>query len=102
MIEIPVGNKEFRLFHFLRADGRGQLNADETIQSATVTVTNAATGEAVAGLVSQVAPYDSTAVRYFVDPGAANLTPRARIDLTFTVATSNGQTLTDTLPIAIM
>jgi hypothetical protein len=52
--------------------------------------------------VSQVAPYDSTAVRYFVDPGAANLTPRTRIDLTFTVATSNGQTLTDTLPIAIM
>lgn len=102
MIEIPVGNEEFRVFNFRRPDGRGQLAEGETIQTAAVVATHAATGEAVAGLVSQVAPYDSTAVRYFVDPGAANLTPRTRIDLTFTVATSNGQTLTDTLPIAIM
>lgn len=102
MIEIPAGNKEFRLFHFARPDGRGQLTTGETIQSATVTAAHAATGGAVAGLVSQVAPYDSTAVRYFVDPGAANLTPRIRIALTFTVVTSNGQTLTDTLQAVIV
>lgn len=97
MIEIPVGNKEFRLFHFARLDGRGQLTAGETIQTAAVVATHAATGEAVAGLVSQVAPYDSTAVRYFVDPGAAELSAGTKIALTFAVVTSNGQTLTDVL-----
>ena len=97
MIEIPVGNKEFRMFHFTRTDGRGQLTDGETIQSATVTAAHAATGEAVTGLVSQVAPYDSTAVRYFVDPGAAQLSAGIKIALTFTIVTSNGQTLTDVL-----
>ena len=102
MIEIPAGNKEFRLFHFTRTDGRGQLTTGETIQTAAVVATHAATGEAIAGLVSQVAPYDSTAVRYFVDPGAAGLTKRARVALTFTVITSNGQTLTDVLQTVIV
>ena len=97
MIEIPAGNKEFRLFHFTRTDGRGQLNAEETIQSATVAAALSPAGTAVSGLVSQAAPYDSTAVRYFIDPGAAELAPGARIALTFTVVTSNGQTLTDVL-----
>ena len=102
MIEIPAGNKEFRVFRFARPDGRGQLTDGETIQTAAVVATHAATGEAVAGLVSQVAPYDSTAVRYFVDPGAAELTKRARVALTFSVVTSNGQTLTDTLQAVII
>ena len=66
------------------------------------TVERSATGEAIAGLVSQVAPYDSTAVRYFVDPGAAGLTKRARVALTFSVVTSNGQTLTDVLQAVIV
>lgn len=97
MIEIPVGNEEFRVFNFRRPDGRGQLAEGETVQTAAVVATHAATGEAVAALVSQVAPYDSTAVRYFVDPGAAELAAGAQIVLTFAIVTSNGQTLTDVL-----
>ena len=102
MIEIPVGNQEFRVFHFQRPDGRGQITDGETIQTAAVTAANARTGEAIAGMVSQAAPYDGTAVRYFVDPTAGGLVKRARVALLFEVQTSNGQTLTDTLQVVIV
>ena len=102
MIKIPIGNKEFRVFQFVREDGWGQLNAEETIQSATVTASDATTGEAITGMVSDVAPYNSTAVRYFIDPGGAEVVKRSRITLLFTVVTSNGQTLTDTLQMVII
>lgn len=97
MIEIPAGNKEFRVFQFVRADGLGQLNGDETVQSATVVAARYPAGASVANLVSQVAPYNGTAVRYFVDPAAAELAAGAQIVLTFAIVTSNGQTLTDVL-----
>lgn len=102
MIEVPVGNKEFRLFFFLRPDGLGQLTDGEVIQAATVVATHSLSGEPIPNFVSQVAVYDGGAVRYRLDPGAAGLVPRDRVVLRFSVETSNGQTLTDALQLRVI
>lgn len=101
MITVPPGNSEYRVFHFTRPDGRGQLTEGETIQSATVSAAVYGAVTSVSGLVSEVAPYDSTAVRYKIDPAGAELVSGAVVTLTFEAVTSNGQTLTDLLDVRI-
>lgn len=60
-----AAEKIFIIHQFRRADGRGWLNADETIATATATVADAVTGEdTTAAMLSSVAPYNDTYVRF--------------------------------------
>lgn len=90
-----------RIFYqhqFRRTDGRGWLNADETIATATATVTDIATGaDVTAAMISNVAPYGDTSVRYQLAAGTAGHTYR----ITITITTSNGQTMVDTAEVRI-
>lgn len=80
MIQFILNEELFRLCPFA-----AWLTDGETIQSATVTVTNAA-GEPQAAMVSDAAPYNLTGVRYKLKATAAGYYT-VRID----AVTSNGQ-----------
>lgn len=72
MIEKPAYNEEYRLLQFARPDGQGPLAEGETISSATVTVEERATGtDTSATMISNVASYNNTAVRYLLKGGTA-------------------------------
>lgn len=87
------------LHQFRRSDGRGWLNEDETVATAAVTVADAATGEDVsASMVSSVAPYNGTQVRYKLAAGTAGRAYR----VTITITTSNGQEFEDTVELRII
>jgi len=82
MIQYLINEELFRLCPF-----EAWLTDGETIQSATVTVTNSA-GVSQPAMVSDVAPYDSTGVRYKLKAIAAGYYT-VRID----AVTTNGQKL---------
>lgn len=89
----------FYLHEFKRPDGRGWLTEGETIATASVTVTDIATGEDVsAAMVSSVAPYNNTSVRYKLSGGTAG--NAYRLDILIT--TSNGQVFKDVLTFEII
>lgn len=95
MIELPpkpAWNEEFRTMEFRRPDGAGQLNADETITAAEVICTERRTGTVVtADMISDVAPYNQTQVRYKLKGGVKGKTYLLEIRAT----TTNGQKLTE-------
>lgn len=89
----------FYLHEFKRADGRGWLTEGETIATPSVTATDSTTGEDVsAAMVSSVAPYNNTSVRYKLAAGAAG--GEYRLDILIT--TSNGQVFKDVLTVEII
>ncbi len=102
MIEIskPAYNEEWRTLEFMRADGGGQLNGDETITSAEAIVTVRGQATAIADMISDCAPYGSpaTSVRYKLAGGTRGLIYFAE----FRINTSNGQRLADTLMIKVI
>ena len=91
MIEItkPAFNEEFRTMQFRRPDGQGQLNSDETVASAAIICTDKAGTNVTGNMISDVAPYANTQVRYKLKGGTAN----ALYHLRFQVVTSNNQKL---------
>jgi len=93
VIETPFYTHQFR-----RPDGRGWLNESETVASAVITCTDMASGEDMSGvMISQIAPYNSTQVRYKVSGGIAGHTYR----ITITITTSNGQDLSDDIEMRV-
>lgn len=101
MPEIPVGNREYRIFYFSRPDGRGQLATGEVIQSAAVSVLDAKPESTPQLLVSSVTPHEGRGVRYFIAPAEGGLAPGDKATLLFTVQTSSNQTLTSELLIRV-
>jgi hypothetical protein len=94
-----VSEKPFFLHRFRRADGRGWLNEDETIATASATVADAATGENLtSAMISNVAPYNDIYVRYKLSGGTKGLTVR----ITFLITTSNGQEFEDDIEVRII
>lgn len=94
MIELtkPTWNEEFRTMEFRRPDGAGQLNAEETVTAAEVLCTERRTGtNATANMISDVAPYNSTQVRYRLKGGVKG----SAYILEIRATTSNGQKLTE-------
>ncbi|QXE85954.1 hypothetical protein KP003_16565 [Geomonas nitrogeniifigens] len=98
-IEKPAFNKEFRVYEFRRPDGRGQLNADETITAATVKTSDYKTGEDVTeSMISQTGPYAQTKVKYRLAGGERGKTYLLEIQAT----TSNQQDLAGYLLVKVM
>lgn len=88
----PARNNEFRIMEFVRPDGMGQLNGDEVITAAAITVTERRTGvDVTADMISDVAPYNQIAVRYRLRGGVKGKSYLMEI----VVTTSNGQDLTE-------
>jgi hypothetical protein len=89
----------FRYHEFRRSDGRGWLNAEETLTGTpAVTVTSRPLGtDCTAGMVSEVAVYNDTAVRYRLAGGVSG---EAYI-VAIAVETSNGQVFEDRLELAV-
>jgi predicted deacylase len=86
----PAYNEEFRTMQFRRADGHGQLNDKETITDCAVVCTEKSTGtDATPEMISEVAVYDETQVKYRLKGGVAGKVYQLRIRIT----TSNGQKL---------
>lgn len=79
----------FRMCQFKRPDGRGWLEDGVTVSEAAVTVEPDGGGEPMAEMVSNVAPYDNTQVRYKLIGGTAGAKYLVRIRIT----TSDGQKL---------
>lgn len=89
----------FRYHEFLRTDGKGWLNASETISTCTVTIADKATGTDASGaMISDVAPYNNTAVRYKLKAGAAGTIYIIKIQIT----SSNNQKFEDTLELKVI
>lgn len=90
----------FRYHEFRRSDGQGWLNESETLTGTpTVTVTEKVAGTDVSsGMVSAVAVYDNTKVRYILKGG----TTRVSYYVTVTAQTSNGQTFEDRLELQVL
>lgn len=96
--EKPSFNKEFRIMEFRRPDGQGQLGPDETIVSATIVATNYKTNEDVTlSMISDVAPYDLTKVRYRLSGGVRGETYLLEVRIT----TSTQQDLGDYLLVMV-
>lgn len=102
MIEIrkPAYNEEWRTLDFMRDDGDGQLNGDETVTAAEAVVTVRGQTTAITDMISNCAPYGSpaTQVRYYLIGGTKGTVYFAE----FRVTTSNGQKLSDTLMIKVI
>lgn len=91
-LDKPAWNEEFRTMEFRRPAGAGQLNADEHITAAEIVVTERRTGaDATAAMISDVAPYNQTQVRYMLRGGVRGKSYLMEIRAT----TSNGQRLTE-------
>ncbi len=89
-IEKPAYNEEFRTCQFRRTDGQGQLNSTETVSSAEVVCAERNTGvDTTSAMISDVAPYSQTYVRYKLKAGAAGTVYILSVRCT----TSNGQKL---------
>jgi hypothetical protein len=88
----------FRTVQFRRPDGQGPLNESETLVSASVSCAAAKTGEdATAAMLSDVATYDETQVRYLLKGGTAG----TEYLLSVRVATSNGQKFEERLALKV-
>lgn len=89
----------FYLHEFKRADGRGWLTEGETIATPSVIATDIATGQDVsATMVSSVAAYNNSSVRYKLSAGTIG--GEYRLDILIT--TSNGQVFKDVLTVEII
>lgn len=97
---LKTAAEQFYLYHeFLRPDGNGWLTTGESISSATVTVTEKKLGtDTSATMVSNVAPINSTQVKYLAKGGTAGKTYIYRI----VAVTSNGQTFEDNVEVTIV
>ena len=94
----PTHNEEFRTCQFRRPDGQGQLNESETVTAASVVCTERSTGQDVTSeMISSVAPYASTQVRYKLTGGTAGRTYLLRVRC----ETSNSQKLEETFELRI-
>ena len=99
VIEKPAYNEEFRTCEFLRPDGQGQLNGSEIVSSAAVLCLDRSTGaDMSAAMISTVAPYNSTQVRYKVIGGTAGKVYILRVR----GVTSNGQKLEEPFELRII
>jgi len=88
IIEKTAYEELFRTCEFKRPDAQGWLNALETIASAEVIVIERGTGTDVsATMVSDVAPYNSTQVKYKLKGGVSG----KRYDIRVKGITSNSQ-----------
>lgn len=81
MIQYLINEEMFRLCPFA-----AWLAEGETVQTATVTITDSAGADQSATMASDVAPYDSTGVRYKLKAVAAGFFT-VRVD----AVTTNGQ-----------
>ena len=94
MLEKPAYNEEFRTLDFSL-----QLASGETISSATVTISELHTGiDTSATMISGVAPYNSTSVKYKLSGGTADTTYQRIIR----VVTSTGQKLEEQLQVKVV
>lgn len=92
IIEKPAWNDEWRTCEFRRPDGTGPLNEVETVQSVSAALcVDRTTGETVAGMIEQAAPYNSTQVRYRLLGG----TPGQQVFRILRIVSSNGQKIED-------
>lgn len=95
MLEIakPAYNEEYRTMQFRRPDGKGQLTSEETVTAAEVVCTDAIKGITDASMISDVAPYDQTQVRFKLKGGV----PGRAYFLAIHVTTSLDQKLSETV-----
>ncbi len=91
-IDKPVYNEEWRTVNFAN-----QLAATETVQSAAIVVTRDSDGQTISDMVTDVTPYSSTYVKYWLKNGVAgtNYTMEVR------VTTSANQKLSETFQICV-
>jgi len=97
-IEKPDYNDEFRTVQFRRPDGKGQLNAEEVITACDILCAERSSGTPVADMVSEVAVYDQTQVRYRLKGGS----PDKVYLLTVRITTSNGQKLAEKILVRVV
>lgn len=86
MILKPVYNEEFRMFDF-----SPQLTDGETLSAVEVKIITSQGEDLSATMISDVAPYNGTSVRYKIKGGVSGQT----YNRVFRVTTSNGQKLED-------
>jgi hypothetical protein len=104
MIEIPsktAYEEYWRTHDFARASGDGKITTGETVSTATVTVTDNATGDDVSStMVSDVSAYGSppTQVKFFLKGGTA----RHGYTVSVKAVTSNGQKFEDRLSLKVI
>lgn len=99
MITKTPWEEHFRACQFLRPDGGGPLTDGETLTAATVTATLQPAGtDATAALISDVAVYQGTQVRYKLKGGTAG----KDYQLTVRAETSNGQKFEERLPLKVI
>ena len=99
VIEKTAYEEIFRTCEFKRADGQGWLNDLETIVSAEVIIIERSTGSDVsATMASDVAPYNSTQVRYKLKVGTFGKTYYIRVR----GLSSNGQKFAEVFELRII
>lgn len=98
MITKAVYEETFRTMQFRRPDGGGPLNDDETVTAAEVVCAQVGTEEdTTAEMISDVAPYDNTQVRYLLKGGTKGL----YYDITVRCVSSNGQRFEEKLTLKV-
>lgn len=93
VIDKPAWNEEYRTCEFRRPDGRGPLNADETVQTVvSVLCIERATGtDRSSTMIANASPYSGSQVKYQLKGGTAGETYFRIIR----IVSSNGQKLED-------
>ncbi len=98
-IEKTAYEEIFRTCEFKRPDGQGWLNDTETISTAAVLAVEKVTGTDVsATMISDVAPYNSTQVKYKLKAGVFGKIYYIKVR----GATSNGQKLEEIFEVRII
>ena len=75
----PAYNDEWRILEFKRPDGIGQLEADETIVSASILCTDGNGIDTTSAMIADITPVNSTQVRYELKGGEEGKTYALRV-----------------------